>query len=164
MDYLRKEIVRSLRNELRDMLRDALCKALSPTAHTTQNFSPTPTPTPTPQLAVPPTGRSITKPSTFSRAPTLEAPSSPLLSPTSSALRLPYKDLPTATKGGGGGPCSSNKDSKDTQHVIKYPSTNPFITEPAEKICSNATNSPVLLRPITESENNRLFKQMYTQI
>ncbi|XP_068241149.1 transient-receptor-potential-like protein [Palaemon carinicauda] len=58
MDYLRKEIVSSLRNELRDMLRDALARALTPTTSIASHYySPTPTPNPTPQLATTPIGQ-----------------------------------------------------------------------------------------------------------
>ncbi|XP_069168156.1 transient-receptor-potential-like protein isoform X3 [Procambarus clarkii] len=56
MDYLRKEIVSSLRSELREMLRDALSRALTPTTNMApQYYSPTPTPNPSPQYATTPT-------------------------------------------------------------------------------------------------------------
>ncbi|XP_047497710.1 uncharacterized protein LOC125044795 [Penaeus chinensis] len=63
MDYLRKEIVSSLRSELREMLRDALTRALTPTttvAH--QYYSPTPTPNPTPQFVTTPTSQMVAPP------------------------------------------------------------------------------------------------------
>lgn len=145
MDYLRKEIVRSIRNELKEMLKDALGNALSPTAQnpSPQYYSPTTTPSPSPQTAVTPTSTqsNVTKNknTSFSRAPTLEAPSSPLLSPTSATLRVPQISLGSQSLSTGPKKSLSNAGASNL-----------------------STSSPVLLCPITESE--RAFKQMYTQI
>ncbi|XP_042212142.1 transient-receptor-potential-like protein [Homarus americanus] len=58
MDYLRKEIVSSLRSELRELLREALARALTPTTTMApQYYSPTTTPNPTPQYATTPTAQ-----------------------------------------------------------------------------------------------------------
>ncbi|XP_037787365.1 LOW QUALITY PROTEIN: transient-receptor-potential-like protein [Penaeus monodon] len=68
MDYLRKEIVSSLRSELREMLRDALTRALTPTTTVAQQYySPTPTPNPTPQFVTTPTSQMVAPP--FPSAP-----------------------------------------------------------------------------------------------
>ncbi|KAK7028243.1 hypothetical protein SK128_004375, partial [Halocaridina rubra] len=59
MDYLRKEIVSSLRSELREMLRDALARALNPTTTLASHYySPTPTPNPSPQYPTTPISQS----------------------------------------------------------------------------------------------------------
>ena len=57
MEYLRKEIVSSIRAELREMLRDSLSRALTPAAAAqfNQPSSTTPTPTPTPAYPMTPT-------------------------------------------------------------------------------------------------------------
>lgn len=62
MDYLRKEIVSSLRSELREMLREALTRALTPTTVAQQYYSPTPTPNPTPQFVTTPTSQMVAPP------------------------------------------------------------------------------------------------------
>ncbi|RXG60276.1 Transient-receptor-potential-like protein [Armadillidium vulgare] len=145
MDYLRKEIVRSIRTELKDLLKDALGNALSPTAQnpSPQLYSPTTTPTPSPRTSATPTAPFFSSPeksrhTTFSRAPTLEAPSSPLLSPTSATLRVPYMSVGPHTTG-------TQKNSLSGGGNANL-----------------STSSPVLLCPINESE--KVFKQMYTQI
>ncbi|XP_063867405.1 uncharacterized protein LOC135104210 [Scylla paramamosain] len=185
MDYLRKEIVSSLRNELRDMLRDALTRALTPTTTMSSHtyYSPTPTPNPTPQFVTP----HMTTPQFSLPAPPSQpiAPSG-LPSPTSSTA--PPQFL-VADSSSGGDSCGAQRlcPSPSPQPVTRStPSPVPQAHSPTQACPSppigasggvvhrtvqephpaaaskSPTSQDILLRPPNESD--RVHTHMYTQL
>lgn len=188
MDYLRKEIVSSLRTELRDMLRDALTRALTPTTTMTSHtyYSPTSTPTPTPQFVTTPTALSphMTA-SQFSLPAPPSQPSAPcgLSSPTTAGPQLLGAD-----SGPSGDSCGAQRLGPGAQSIARssspvqqmQPSHNPppqpttsptpgasggvVYRVPQEPATSSkvSTAQDILLRPPNESD--RIHAHMYTQL
>lgn len=182
MDYLRKEIVSSLRCELRDMLRDALTRALTPTTTMSSHtyYSPTATPNPTPQFASP-----HLTPSQFSlpAPPCQPSGSCNLPSPTGTTPPL----LLVADTSSGGDSCGAQRLSASPQPVARStPSPVPPAHSPTQPTPSNSagvsggvvrrtpqdpsvgaasqppTSQDILLRPPNESD--RVHTHMYTQL
>ncbi|XP_045127636.1 transient-receptor-potential-like protein isoform X4 [Portunus trituberculatus] len=187
MDYLRKEIVSSLRNELRDMLRDALTRALTPTTTMSSHtyYSPTPTPNPTPQFVTP----HMTTPQFSLPAPPSQS-SAPSGLPSPTSTTAPPHFL-VADSSSGGDSCGAQRlcpsPSPSPQQVIRstpspvpqaYSPTQPCPSPPVgasggvvhrtvqEPTTAAASKSPtsqdILLRPPNESD--RVHTHMYTQL
>lgn len=190
MDYLRKEIVSSLRSELRDMLRDALARALTPTTTMSSHayYSPTSTPNPTPQFVTTPTA--LTPHMTSSQF-TLPAPpcqtSAPcgLSSPTSSTPQLLVADSTQS-----GDSCGAQRLSPGAQTVarssspvqqVQHSHVSPPPTSPtpgasggvvhrvpqehhpiSAAVSKAIATQDILLRPPNESD--RIHTHMYTQL
>ena len=180
MDYLRKEIVSSLRNELRDMLRDALTRALTPTTTMSSHtyYSPTNTPNPTPQFVTP---HMTTPQFTLPALSCQTSASSGLPSPTTAT---PLLVVDTSS---GGDSCGAQKLSHSPQPIARFtPSpvpqphspTQPSPSPPvgasggvvhrtpketsAGAVSKAATSQDILLRPPNESD--RVPSHMYTQL
>ncbi|XP_050695273.1 transient-receptor-potential-like protein isoform X2 [Eriocheir sinensis] len=189
MDYLRKEIVSSLRNELREMLRDALTRALTPTTTMTSHtyYSPTSTPTPTPQFVTTPTALA---PHMTSSQFSLPAP--PCQTSTSCGLSSPTTaaapQLLVADSGPSGDSCGAQRLNPGAQSIARSPSpvqqvqsshnsqsqpcTSPTpgasggvvyrIPQESPAPSKASTVQDILLRPPNESD--RIHTHMYTQL
>lgn len=182
MDYLRKEIVSSLRNELRDMLRDALTRALTPTTTMSSHtyYSPTSTPNPTPHFVSP----HLTTPQfSLPALPCQTSASCGLPSPTSTAP----PQLLVADSSSGGDSCGAQRLSPTPQPVARstpspvpqahsptQPTPQPPVgasggvvhrtpQEPSAGAASKPpTSQDILLRPPNDSD--RVHTHMYTQL
>ncbi|XP_053645318.1 transient-receptor-potential-like protein isoform X2 [Cherax quadricarinatus] len=186
MDYLRKEIVSSLRSELREMLRDALSRALTPTTNMTpQYYSPTPTPNPTPQYATSPTAQfpppTASQQKPCSQCPRVQGPQYAPTSPTSQPPQHPHLKVSTSLSD----PVSqrSSPGSLSSPRSSPVPQTSPR-SSPISPTCQRSNSSSgftqksqgstqsggsstpaanqVLLRPPNESD--RVHTHMYTQL